>query len=179
MIRLFVALEIPAVIRARLTLLQTGLPAARWTPPEYFHLTLRFIGEVDEGRARDIDDVLSSIEADAFELALSAIGLYGGREPHTLWVGVRPCPGLEILHNRIENSLQRFGLPAERRKFSPHVTLARLKDCPEAKLAQYVAANNLFDSGPFPVSRFCLYSSVLSHGGSHYEIERTYPLVGD
>ena len=100
----------------------------------------------------------------------------GGKNPRALWAGVRPNEALLHLQKKIETALQRIGLPPESRKFSAHVTLARMKGAPREKIVQFLTHHALFASGPFPVSDFVLFSSHLSHGGSIYHPERVYPL---
>ena len=176
MIRLFTAIEIPEAVRTRFSFLQGGVPGARWSPVENLHLTLRFIGEVDERVAGDIDDMLNALEAPAFALTLKGAGEFGGRDPHALWIGVAPNEALMRLAAKIESALQRMGLAAETRKYAPHVTLARLRDAPIAKVRAFLAAHAFFDSGPFPVRAFALFSSYPSSNGSLYRQERTYAL---
>jgi 2'-5' RNA ligase len=178
MIRLFTAIEIPEPIRVRLSLLQSGIPGARWSPAENLHLTLRFIGEVDEPTANDIDQVLSGINDKPFELSLKGVGEFGGRDPHAVWAGVAPNAALQHLVAKIESALQRMGLPAETRKYAPHVTLARLRDAPSAKVREFLCAHAPFDSGPFGVRSYTLFSSFQTSKGSLYRAERTYPLDG-
>ena len=176
MVRLFVALELPADVRERLTLLQGGVPGARWTTDEQMHLTLRFIGDVDGNVARDVDDVLAGLRAPGFTLELAGVGEFGGKNPRALWAGIRANEALFHLQKKVETALQRIGLPAEQRKFSAHVTLARMKSAPQDKVVQFLTHHALFASGPFAVERFVLFSSTLSHNGSIYHIERVYPL---
>jgi 2'-5' RNA ligase len=178
MIRLFAAIDIPESVRVRLSLLQGGVPGAKWSSPENLHLTLRFIGDVDELTARDVDDVLDNLRSSAFELTLKGVGEFGGSEPHALWAGVAPCPGLTHLAAKIERGLQRIGRPAETRKYMPHVTLAYLKDASLDRVHAFLAAHNLFDSGPFAVKSYSLFSSHQTARGSLYRPERTYPLEG-
>jgi 2'-5' RNA ligase len=176
MIRLFTAIELPESLRIRLSLLQGGVPGARWSSADNLHLTLRFIGEVDEAVANDIDDALSSLRAPQFELTLKGAGEFGGRDPHALWIGVAPNDALMRLAAKIESALQRIGLAAETRKYTPHVTLARLRDAPIAKVRAFLGAHAPFDSGPIAVRRFALFSSFPSSNGSLYRVERTYAL---
>ena len=177
MIRLFVAIEIPVKVRELLSALQGGVPGARWAAQEQMHLTLRFIGEVDENVAHDIDDALAGIRAPAFALEIAGVGEFGGKNPRALWAGVRANESLLHVQKKIETALQRIGLPAETRKFAPHVTLARLRSAPPDKVVQFLAHNSLFASGSFPVEHFTLFSSHLSHNGSIYHAERTYRLT--
>jgi 2'-5' RNA ligase len=176
LIRLFVALEIPKEIRDRLYLLQGGVPGARWSAPQQYHLTLRFIGEVDEASASDIDDVLSTLRAAPFTLELGRVGEFGGKLPRALWAGVRNSAELSHLQKKIETAMQRLGLPAEERKFTPHVTLARLRNSPPEKVMEFVAHNALFASDAFEVKSFALVSSHLSGAGAVYNVERVYSL---
>jgi 2'-5' RNA ligase len=177
MIRLFVGLEIPRVLRERLAPLAGGIPGARWVPAENFHLTLRFIGEVPGHRAEEIDHALSGIGARTFQLSFAEVGTFSkaGR-PVALWVGAERCAPLDHLQSKIETSLQRAGLEPERRRFAPHVTLARLDGAAEAKLAAFVQAHNLFRAGPFEVEHFTLFSSRLGKEASVYTAEVEYPL---
>jgi len=176
MIRLFVALELPENVRTRLSMLQGGVPGARWASDEQLHLTLRFIGEVDDNVAHDIDDALAAIRAPAFTLELAGVGEFGNKNPRALWAGVRNSDALLHLQKKVETALQRIGLPAEERKFSAHVTLARLKAASREKVVQFLTHHALFASGPFEVDHFVPFSSHLGSGGSVYHAERTYPL---
>lgn len=176
--RLFIALSLPDEVRERLSLLANGLPGARWVAPESLHLTLRFVGELDGRQAHDLDDMLSTLDLPEFELTLRGLGTFDeGRRLRSLWVGIEPNEALMRLQAKVETAVQRAGLPAERRKFKPHVTLARFKETPPAhKLQAYLAAHGLFRHGPFPVEEFVLFSSFLAHTGALYSPEAVYPL---
>jgi 2'-5' RNA ligase len=176
LIRLFVALEIPEAVRSRLFLLQGGVPGARWTTPDQMHLTLRFIGEVNEAVADDIDGALTGLRAPSFPLELAGVGEFGGNLPRALWAGVRPSRELHHLQKKVETAMQRLGLSPEERKFTPHVTLARLKNAPREKVMDFLSHYGLFASGPFEVTRFALFSSRLGGAGAVYNVERTYGL---
>ncbi|MBW8270870.1 RNA 2',3'-cyclic phosphodiesterase [Caldovatus aquaticus] len=176
--RLFVGLALPEAVRTQLAGLAGGIPGARWVPPENYHLTLRFIGEVESWRAQEIDDALSAIRARPLELRLRGIGTFekAGRV-QTLWVGVEKTEGLIHLQGKVETALQRVGLEPERRRFSPHVTLARCEKVTAAeKLAAFVQGNNLFRAAPVVVDRFCLFSSRLGKEQAVYAIEAEYAL---
>jgi 2'-5' RNA ligase len=179
MLRLFVAVELPALIRERLAILCGGVPGARWLAPETMHLTLRFIGEVPEGAFGDIDAALSDVHAPGFSLSLDGIGSFGnGGRPRVIWAGVSRNPALDHLHGKIESALVRAGLPPEGRKFTPHVTLARIKSGKSGRVGEFVAAHNPFQAGPFQVTGFTLFSSFLSHSGAIHTPEAVYPLDG-
>ena len=177
MIRLFVGLALPEDVTRRLALLGGGIPGARWMDEEQLHLTLRFIGEVDGAQFDDIRLALSAVQSPAFPLTLSGMGHFGdGRKLRALWAGVAPSPDLVGLQERVESVLVRAGLVPEGRKFTPHVTLARLRDAPVARVADFLGAHGLFSAGPFPVEEFQLFSSHLSAAGSVYDVEETYAL---
>lgn len=177
--RLFVALDLPWSLREKLSqLAYHGIPGARWVPPENYHVTLRFIGETPKYRAEDIDLALAALRARGFSLTLAGLGTFskGGRST-ALWVGVERNPQLDHLQNKIEIALQRCGLDPERRRFQPHVTLARLDNVAEAKLAGFVQAHNLFRADPVPVEHFTLFSSQLGKEASVYTAEVEYGLA--
>ncbi len=174
--RLFVAIALPDDVAASLAFIQAGCPGARWQAREQLHLTLRFIGEVDGREAVAIDDALRMIAAPPFRLELKGTGEFGGRNAHALWAGVHASEPLLHLQRKIESALQRVGIAAEPRKFTPHVTLARLRGTPHGRVLDYLADHALYSSPAFDVGAFILYSSVLTSDGSVYRAERGYPL---
>ncbi len=176
MMRLFVAIAIPDEIALRLSLLQGGVPGAHWQSREQLHLTLRFIGEVDGAMLRDVDDALSTIHAPQFSLELKTVGEFGGRNPHALVALTAPNEALLHLNRKIETVLQRIVLEAETRKYTPHVTLARLRGTSRGRVMDYLSDHALFASGAFEVNGFILYSSLLTSDGSKYRAERAYQL---
>src|SRR5208282_5315369 len=107
MLRLFVGIEFPPELKLRLSLLCSGVPGARWIDPGNFHLTLRFIGEITEDLAADVDAALRTLKARRFTLQLGGTGVFGGNRPHTLWLGAERHPDLVRLHDKIEQALIR------------------------------------------------------------------------
>ncbi len=178
MLRLFVGIEFPPELKLRLSLLCTGVPGAKWVDPGNFHLTLRFIGEVGEDIAADIDEALARLQARRFPLQLAGTGIFGGNRPRQLWVGVERHPELLRLRDRVEQALIRIGLEPEQRKFAPHVTLARLRGPELDKLAGFLTTHAQFRSEPQPVDRFSLIASFPTKAGSVYEDQADYPLSG-
>ena len=176
--RLFVALDLPWQLKQRLLLLAGGVPGARWVPPENLHLSLRFIGEVSPVQAEEIDHALAAVRAPRFSLSLAGVGVFekSGRGG-VLWVGVERDAALDHLQTKIETALQRAGLEPERRRFAPHLTLARLGNAPEAKIAEFMQSKNLFRAAPVPMEHFTLFSSHLHREGSIYTPEVEYPLT--
>ena len=146
-------------------------------PLDNLHLTLRFLGEVNARVAHDFDEELAHIEADAFDLQLKGVGHFDSRGmARALWAGVQPSPALTALQARIEAAAVHVGLAPERRKFHPHVTLARLKGFPLDRLAAYMADHGGFSAPPFTVTHFALMSSRMNKDGSVYSAEATYGL---
>ncbi len=169
MLRLFVALSLPDGVVARLAMLCSGLPGATWVAPANMHITLRFIGEVDEDVAEEIDHRLRAVVWQPFDLTLAGLGLFGeGAKAHALWAAVQPSPQLAHLQAKIESAVVRAGLPPETRKFTPHVTLARLTKPQPARLQSFMVGNNLFSAGPFRVEQLTLFESRLGRGGPVY-----------
>ncbi|MGH6736449.1 MAG: RNA 2',3'-cyclic phosphodiesterase [Methyloceanibacter sp.] len=174
--RLFSAIEIPRGIAERLTVLRAGLTGARWIDPENYHLTLRFIGDVDGATARDFTLALSQIEVPPFELRLNGLGSFGGRKPRAIFAGIVPSMALDTLQRANERAAREAGLPPEGRNFKPHVTLARLRGARPDAVAAYLERQGGVDAEPFTVSRFVLYSSRNSVGGGPYVVEAAYDL---
>jgi RNA 2',3'-cyclic 3'-phosphodiesterase len=175
--RLFVALDLPWELKDRLAMLAGGLPGARWVPPDNHHLTLRFIGEVPGHRADEIDHALAVLRGKGFHLTLTGLGTFekSGR-PTALWVGVERNQALDHLQSKVETALQRIGLEPERRRFAPHVTLARLDNVSDAKLVAYLQAHNLFRA-EVAVEHFTLFSSRIGKEQAVYTPEVEYALA--
>lgn len=174
--RLFTALEIPRNAALSLSLLRGGLPGARWIDVENYHITLRFIGDIDGRTADEVVDRLDRINRPEFQLNLTGIGSFGSKKPHSLWAGVSPSPEMNALQGEIERICQRIGLPPDPRKFMPHVTLARLRNSRLDDVVHYLSGRGDFRTSAFTVGRFVLMSSKESVGGGPYIAEEIFPL---
>jgi len=174
--RLFSAIEIPRSIAERLIMLRSGLSGARWIDPENYHLTLRFIGDVDGATARDFTNALGAIDAPPFELRLRGLGSFGGNKPRAIFADLAPSEALETLQRAHERAAREAGLPPESRNFKPHVTLARLRGARADAVATYLERQGGVEAEPFTVNRFVLYSSRNSVGGGPYVVEAAYEL---
>src|SRR5918912_1913097 len=146
--RIFTGLEIPDEVAQELSMLRGGLPGARWIDPENYHLTLRFIGDVDDMTARDIALLLDQIDRPGFELRLDRLASFGGRRPRAVIAAAARTPPLVELQAEHERLMQRIGLEPEGRKFTPHVTLARLRDTSSRQVADYLAVRAPYRSAP-------------------------------
>lgn len=176
--RLFVALDLPWNVKQDLATLSCTLPGARWVPEENFHLTLRFIGEANRLQAEEIDHALQALRGRGFVFSLSGIGWFekNGRA-NTLYVGVERNEALLRLQTKIETALYRIGLALDRRRFTPHVTLARMDMPVTPALTSFVQANNLYRCAPIRADNVTLFSSFLGKDQPTYTPEAEYALV--
>ncbi len=177
MIRLFAAIAVPEHIGEGLVRHQIGLDGARWRPPEAFHITLRFVGDVPENRAQDLDSELSVVGGQTFDLTLAGVGAFGeGQDIHAIWAGVEESPAVKRPAARCESAARRAGLRPDSRTYKPHVTLAYLRRPDPAKVAAWIQSHNLLKSPSFRVMGFGLFSSWQTDQGSVYRQEAHYPL---
>jgi RNA 2',3'-cyclic 3'-phosphodiesterase len=174
--RLFTGVEIPHEIAARLALLRGGLAGARWIDEENYHMTLRFIGDVDMVAAEAVAEGLSRVRRRPFSLKITGLGALGTRKPHALVAKLEASSDLTELQAEHERIMQRIGLPPEGRKYTPHVTLARVRNGHARDIAEYLSLRGGFVAGPFDVERFVLFSSRESVGGGPYVVEEVYDL---
>lgn len=176
--RLFTGLQLPHDIGFALSLKRGGLAGARWIDPENYHITLRYIGDIDHPMAAEVYDALKMhADVEPFTLTLSHLGAFGGNKPRALYAGIEPSESLNRLQASQERLLQRIGLAPDGRKFIPHVTLARLRDTSPADLARHIAQTGQFTPMSFTVDQFVVFSSRDSVGGGPYVVEQDYPLA--
>lgn len=179
MIRLFTGISIPEDIRALLHIMQGGIDGAHWDDVENYHITLSFMGDIDEGTADDVDELLTTISLPAFDLTLSGIGTFslGDKLTH-LWIGIEPSRELLFLKKRIDSLMRHNHIPFDNRKYTPHVALARLKGIHgEDQVVKYIQEHNLFKSRAFKAQNFVLYQSYRGKNGTHYQPEAYYELL--
>ncbi|HVV94842.1 MAG TPA: RNA 2',3'-cyclic phosphodiesterase [Hyphomicrobiales bacterium] len=174
--RLFTALEIPDDIARDLALAQGGLAGARWIDAADYHITLRFIGDIDADLAHEIANALDGVRRPPLTVTLDGYDAFGGDRPRALIAKVKPTAELRELQAEHERLIRRAGVPPESRKFTPHVTLARLRRTPPRDAADWLAARPVTARRTFEASRFVLFSSRASVGGGPYVVEAAYPL---
>jgi RNA 2',3'-cyclic 3'-phosphodiesterase len=172
--RLFTGLEIPDDVALDLQIIQGGIPGARWMEPSNYHLTVRFVGDIEVGVARELALALETVRFKPFQLRLKGVGVFGGNKPHSLYAGVEEHAELRRLHDVHERLCKTLGLPAEGRKFLPHITLARLKDPEPRALQRWVEVHGLYGTPSFDVTEFVLFSSRPLKGGGPYGVEASY-----
>lgn len=177
--RLFAAIDLPDRIKQAVAGICRGVPGVRWLPPDQLHLTLRFIGETEDAAIATIRSGLAVITSPAFPLSLQGVGCFPSpRRPRVLWVGLNGGEPLTRLQHEVETAVGNAGIPPEERPFSPHITLARLREHRETDVAPFLARNASFASGPFTVDALHLYSSILTARGAIHRREASYTLRG-
>lgn len=180
--RLFLALPLPEKYQQACLELVTGLsreiPAVKWTAGGNFHITLKFIGEVEEKMLpaviKTAGEAVSGIPA--LTLSLEGTGAFPPRgTPRVIWAGVREEKGdLPILAGKLDLALHALGIPREKRPFQPHLTLGRPR--PSAAFIDRKKLNRPFSTPAFQVSRVLLYRSTLTREGPVYQVEEKFPL---
>ena len=173
--RLFTGLELPDDLSDDLALMRGGLAGARWIEPEDYHLTLRFIGDVGDQQANGVYDKLQSIRRESFTVTLDGLASFGGEKPRAIVARAQPSRELLDLQSEHERAMRRIGLPAESRKFTPHVTLARLRNTSVTAVAEWLGSRALLPK-VFTVTNFVLFSSRASTGGGPYVSEASFQL---
>ncbi|HLI85861.1 MAG TPA: RNA 2',3'-cyclic phosphodiesterase [Bryobacteraceae bacterium] len=182
--RLFTAIDLPPeVVRHLEKLLETLKPTARiaWSRPSNLHVTTKFIGEWPEERLEELKRALASIgPRSRISVSISNLGFFpNARSPRVFWCGV-DAPGLGALAAATEDATASLGVARENRAFSPHLTLARIKERINLKpldqaIARLREANSSLHFGSFPVDRFYLYQSKLDPAGSVYTKLAEFP----
>ena len=175
--RLFTGLEMPPETALMLSALRGGMRNARWIDPENYHITLRFIGDIDDRTADEVAHALDRIHRAPIEIRLGGLAAFGNKKPHSIHASVAPSPQLAELQAEQERIIQRLGLAPERRKFTPHVTICRCRGISSTEVARWLALRGGFSAKPFIAGRFVLYSAKASTGGGPYVVEDAYPLA--
>lgn len=176
--RLFTGLEIPEDLAQDLAQLRGGMSGARWMDAADYHITLRFLGDIDDRAAAEFDAELARIRRQPFEVIIEGLDHFGGDRPRALIARAKPSQPLVELQAEQERLARRIGLAAETRKYVPHVTLARLRATSPLAVADYLATRGFVGARRFTAERFVLYSSRDSVGGGPYVVEAEYPLAG-
>ncbi len=174
--RLFTALELPERVAAWMALMRGGIVGARWLQPEDFHITLRFVGDIDARTAHEVAETLGDIRRPKALVTFDGLSWFGGDRPRAIVARVKADPALMDLQAEQERRLRRVGLEPETRKYTPHVTLARLRGVAQAAVADYLAARGALVAEAFTAERFVLYSARDGTGGGPYVVEAAYPL---
>jgi RNA 2',3'-cyclic 3'-phosphodiesterase len=174
--RLFTALELPEAVAAELAFVRGGVAGARWLEPQDYHVTLRFIGDIDARAASDVAETLGDIRRPKIPVRFEGLSWFGGAKPRALIARVKAEPALIELQAEQERRLRRIGIEPETRKYTPHVTLARLRGVAQGAVADYLATRGALTAAPFLAERFALFSAREGSGGGPYVVEAAYSL---
>ena len=175
--RLFVAIDLPDAHKAKLAGLRGDALPGRWTPLQQYHLTLRFIGEVNEEGAATVEQALADLRGEGFSLQGRGLGVFPSpRRPRVLFAALDPAPVLLALQAQVEQALRAIGLDEESKPFRPHVTLARLRQVHSHTVRDFLRTHQAFTLEPFAVDRFYLYESVLRREGALHRRRATFVL---
>ncbi len=175
MLRLFVGIELPDVVKQALAKVREAHPGARWHQPEQLHLTLNFIGQVHEEHARRMAEVLVDVPGPQFELKVQGVGYFGTpARPQVLWAGVAGTPLLYQLQQRLEARLLPLGLVPDERSYTPHITLARVRQ--GMPLQAFLQRHAQLSLPAFPVDHICLFLSSRGDQGVRYEVLQRFRL---
>lgn len=191
MARLFIAIETPPGVAAELLRTLPSTRGIRTVPAEQIHLTLHFLGERDDEMAARIEDVLASVRAEPMTLTVAGAGRFRGSQGSVLWAGLCATPALpmppeppdlpdplHVLYEEIGRALESLGITPERRRFHPHLTLARCRPgVPEAVLREWLSGHRALPPRAWQAVRFVLYESHLDHRGARHECRRVYTLA--
>lgn len=182
--RLFVALDLPDEVRASLSELIVKLKpqsrGARWVQPANLHITLKFIGHVENEKLGPIKEALARIHSSQpVHLDFRGMGFFPNeRRPRVVWCGVHASPNLANLAAEIDRSLVPLGVDAETRPFTPHLTLARFKsDEGVADLVRAAEGMESTEFGSATETEFHLYESLLKPAGAQYNRLASFPIV--
>ena len=175
--RVFLAVEIPDKVRAEIARLQDNLKSAgadvKWVEPRNLHLTLKFLGEIQEEKVPSLTDALRAAAAAAapFSISLEGVGAFPRiQHPRVLWVGIKEGKeALERLAGAIEETCNPLGFPAEERAFSPHLTIGRIRSNKRHSALEKELQEISFHAGePAAVDHLTLFQSVLSSRSPTY-----------
>ena len=176
--RLFIAIDLSPEARSALTGLKLPAANCRPVPASQLHLTLRFIGDVDDSQLTEVQAALAGINQGPFHLNLAGTGVFpNSHRPRVLWVGVAPVPELQQLQRLVELAVQAAGIPADERRFSPHITIARLAGSDPVPVRSFLDRYRAFVAPTFTAVSFNLYASRLSAAGAEHTILQSYPLT--
>lgn len=178
-VRSFVAVELPASFRQEIGRLHSRIATVglRLVQPDLVHITLKFLGDVPEGRLDAVAAALGEVKAEPFPVRIKGIGAFPGKSVRVLWLGLEG--DFSKLYLGIEKALEPLGFPPEKRGFSPHITLGRVGH-PNVEISRQIQARmkelSGLDLGGFTVDRFYLKKSTLTRGGPIYENLAAFPL---
>lgn len=177
--RVFSAIGVPDDVALRLSMFRGGLSDAKWVEPSDFHVTLAFFGELDGNQANDLAEALGELELPPIRVRLSSLGVFGAERPHAIVALADKAPELLSLEAAHRSVCGRLGIRLETRRYTPHVTLGRLRRTSAGEVAAWMGPQPVFDTCAWTAKCFSIYSSRTSRGGGPYVAEWEFPLGDD
>lgn len=178
--RVFVAIDLPEIVCSELEELQAALAVGRPVPSQNLHLTLSFLGEQTDEHCEEAHHALSTIRAASFDLRLRGVGSFGTRTPKVIYADVERSQALVELERQVNRTLRSAGLDFQKRRFRPHVTIARVPRHLSARefsdLRDFLAYHSAFRGSYFKVTRFHFYCSFLTHEAARHDLLSEYRL---
>ncbi len=172
--RLFTGIKIPTDIALLLAMKRGKLKGARWVEKENYHITLSFLGDISQAAAEEVIFSLGRIEHSSFRICINCLDVFGAKKPRTLFAGICCDKELLGLQRKHDQAMRQIGLEMQKRKYSPHVTLARIKGVRRADLYRFMGQWGEFGNLEFEVDSFALFSARDSIGGGPYLVEENY-----
>jgi RNA 2',3'-cyclic 3'-phosphodiesterase len=173
--RLFIAFDVPEDVRKILESVQDKIKfSGKATKAKEFHLTLKFLGEVEESKLTSLIDSLSTVKFSPFEARLGSIGAFPSRsKASVIWVGLEPHGAIGALQEQVDTATRKLGFVMDK-EFHPHLTLARIKSIENRKEFENMLNSLKAPEGAFKVSSFNLIKSTLTAEGPVYEVLRDF-----
>ncbi|PCI03134.1 MAG: RNA 2',3'-cyclic phosphodiesterase [Hyphomicrobiales bacterium] len=172
--RLFTGLKIPGDLATSLSFLRGGIAGARWIEPEDYHVTLSFIGDVDEGAAQKVVTALETVRCSEFTLKITGFDSFGSKKPRALFAKIEANEALSQLQRSQDTLLRQIGISIDARKYVPHITVARTSQARRGDIAGFLSSHVGYSSPPFKINEFVLFSAKSSIGGGPYVAEETF-----
>ncbi len=179
MTRAFFALPLPERFRTDCIVAQAGIRSGRLVAAENLHVTLVFLGDLDDRMLEEAHFAAEALRCGPVLLGLSEMGVFGSKSPRAIYAGIAPDPGLVALQSKLETAMRRIGIPVPKRRFVPHITLARLKGQAEdaGPVHEVLTRHRGFDRSEVQARFFGLFESRLYPDGPVYEELASYPLT--
>lgn len=172
--RIFIAIPIPQVAKDKLAELKQSIEGVRWQQKEQIHLTLKFLGETDLQRVKELQAQLDKIKHPPFTMTLRGFGCFPkGKYPRIFWIGISENPAVVGLHQKVEEVCTSMGFDAVDHSFKPHVTLARMKGVSMKDIIPLINQHQEFRISDLRISKFVLYESTLdTNGATHNPVKK-------
>lgn len=176
--RLFIGIDFPDYVTRHLSQLRGSLTYVRWYDPRTYHLTLNFIGEInDYDLLNDLDLTLKKISPPSFNLTIDKVNLFQtASNTQILWAGIQPSESLVHLRKKVEQILRQLEIKTQKQKFVPHITLGKGSYLPQEHIKQWLNHYNLLKIPDIEITHFSLFSSYPGKEQPNYIIEKNYPL---